>query len=197
MSRGYQLERETELWMIAHADQHKDMPLYKRSHRISNSGGMRGDKGDVLSVNVPWFSKQVMFECKRRAGKRVKDRVFSAEEAWIIKNEKEAKQFDCVPVMLFAFTGAAKARKWAMYRDEDWGFILPTTGWLEINKKRRILLRHSVLLAHEKNPLKSRFSTVIFNGTEPVLWHMISWELFTSFLDRMKEQWHLKTSETQ
>jgi len=145
-NRGYQLESFIERFLLDLADQKRDTAMSLRCHRITSSGAMRGDRGDVISVNIPFFDKQLLFECKRRKERLKQGMGFTLPESWLIKNETEAKEYDCHAIFVGAFTAAQTNRMFVVVDDDiatDFLHVFDSTPDLiiEVNKKKKFKIR--------------------------------------------------------
>ena len=149
-NKGYKLENDIENFLLKLAEQSRDLPMWKRCHRVPQSGAIRGEKGDVISVDVPFFDKQLMFECKRRKERLKTGMLFTLPERWLTKNEDEAYSYELRPIFVGAFTSA---RHWRMFVVTDKkiciNFLNFSTGVpveiIKANKKGNFKIQKKIL----------------------------------------------------
>jgi len=191
-NRGYALENQTENFLLTLADQSRDLPMSLRSHRITSSGAMRGDKGDVISVGIPFLSKQLLFECKRRKESTKGGMSFTLPEAWLTKNEGEANMYNCTPIFLGAFTSGAKWRKFIV--------VSPNTLKMEPNPApilpRAILTNKNHRFKIRKNTLDTEWNenykvSLLLRGKRD--WILLSYRYFTEILGGLKNEYQIRT----
>jgi len=188
-NRGYKLEHDIEAFLLELAEQAIMMPLYDRCHRVPTSGAHRSMKGDVISMKVPFFTKQLMFECKRRKERVKRGFSFTLPEVWLTKNEEEAKEVDHYPIFIGAYTGAQTNRMFVVVDDvvADNFLYIPQKPIfsIKINNKKRFKIRK-----WEVDPLfnKDIYSCIELKGNVKN-WILISFHHFDIILKKKRDDY--------
>lgn len=186
-NKGYQLEHETEDFLLELAGQSRDTPMSDRCHRIPTSGAMRGDKGDVVSIGISFFPKQLLFECKRRKEKYKGGKSFTLPEAWLTKNEGEAAERDAYAIFLGAFTNGQEHRKFIVMNPDTFQQFLKiplfkSSQDIQANKKGNFKIRKTDLDTHWNASL-----TNVLNLKGNSTWILFSYDYFVKLLHIQKE----------
>jgi hypothetical protein len=188
-NKGYGLEREVEVAMVRLADQKLDSPLYERCHRITSSGAHRSEKGDVRTVGIPFLTRQLLFECKRRKDARKKGQVVTLEWEWMRKVREEAEAINHTPVVVYSFYNARDNRKHIVVpRDYLVGLNLPLCDTIAIEstkKKHNFVVYKSMVDEIDTE----KISGSLFFATEDNGWFGYTWNHFMRQLEELKASW--------
>jgi Holliday junction resolvase len=151
-NKGYSLEREIEILFVKIEGTSLDVPFFKRSHRVSFSGAMRGEKGDVVGL-FSFLKFPLLVECKSRCIKNKKDQIIYLEEEWLPKITEEAKSIGALPLLIVSFKRKQLKRIWVvMYKNHFeilFGKISNIPGVKLKKGKKNIVLSYNIMKDYE------------------------------------------------
>lgn len=129
MNKGYSLEHEIENYFLELEGKTREEVVSNRSHRISFSGAMRGEKGDVVG-HVPHLNISFLIECKSRYSKTKDDQKIYLEWDWLSKIEEEASAYKYIPLLIFSFKRKKQKRLWCVFKED----FLKNHSSIDLNK---------------------------------------------------------------
>lgn len=149
---GYSLEHEIEDFFLFLENKKREDSILERSHRISFSGAMRGEKGDVVG-KVPHLGITFLIECKGRYIKTKNDQVIYLEKKWLDKIEEEAKSYNFFPLLIISFKRKKEKRLWCVFK-EIWirnrlSLDISSIKKLKAREKKNIILSYNTMKDYE------------------------------------------------
>lgn len=116
--RGYQMEREIELFACKNLNQDPKADFFKRSYRTATSGTHNDGDVRIRSANMPFM---IAVECKHRTLQYKGDYAFRLDKEVLehiiaeAKNTKEPTHEFSLPTVCFAFKRAVRGRVWFIF----------------------------------------------------------------------------------
>jgi len=151
-NKGYSLEREIELLFIDIAGLSPDVPFFKRPHRVSFSGAMRGEKGDVVGL-FNFLNYPLLVECKSRCIKNKRDQVIYLENEWLPKIDEEARLIEALPLLIVSFKRKQIKRIWVIMNKKNFEKLFGLVNDIPSVKlkrgKKNIVLCYNIITKYD------------------------------------------------
>ncbi|MEM3509408.1 MAG: hypothetical protein QXL51_00180 [Candidatus Aenigmatarchaeota archaeon] len=149
---GYALEYEIENFFLFLENKKREDSVLERSHRVSFSGAMRGEKGDIVG-KVPHLGITFLIECKGRYVKTKKDQMIYLERGWLDKIEEEAKSYNYFPLLIISFKRKKEKRLWCVFKkiwiENRLSLDMDSIKELEVREKKNIILSYNIMKNYE------------------------------------------------
>jgi len=207
--RGYNFEREIEVWLCEIFDLDIKSDFTLRPFRTASSGAISSCKGDIRTHQVPWL-ESLTFEAKHlNQWTKKKGAVFHLYVDWVHKLKEEARSPNSIPIFTWAFKGVRTNRgqgriQMAVPRKnfDEWsrvvgiGYIVKNDV-IRYNDKRRkhFLIYHDELWKHAKLGGVTVFPfSLPCSQQDHEPWVVVSRLHLEQIFIAMRNEWKIKTN---